>query len=43
VIASAPVRDNVYVEANPPAGGAAVEALDGNGTVIYKRTFDEAP
>jgi hypothetical protein len=43
VIASAPVSDNVYADANPPAGGAAVEALDSDGTVIYKRSFDEQP
>jgi hypothetical protein len=43
VIASAPVTDNVYAVANPPAGGAAVEALDGQGTVVYERGFDEAP
>jgi hypothetical protein len=43
VIASAPVSDNVYADANPPAGGAAVEALDSNGTVVYKRSFDEQP
>src|SRR5581483_2946521 len=28
VIASTPVIGNVYAEADPPAGGAAVEALD---------------
>jgi hypothetical protein len=43
VIASAPVSDNVYAGANPPAGGTAVEALDADGAVIYKRNFDEAP
>lgn len=43
VIASAPVTDNVYADAKPPAGGVAVEALDGHGTVIYKRSFDAAP
>jgi hypothetical protein len=43
VIASAAVTDNVYADAEPPAGGAAVEALDGDGTLIYKRSFDEAP
>jgi hypothetical protein len=43
VIASAPVDDNVYADANPPAGGTAVEALDADGTVIYERGFDEAP
>jgi hypothetical protein len=43
VIASAPVSENVYADADPPAGGAAVEALDDHGTVIYKRSFDEAP
>ena len=43
VLASAPVTDNVYADANPPAVGAAVEALDDDGKVIYKRSFDEAP
>jgi hypothetical protein len=43
VIASAPVTDNVYADANPPAGGAAIEALDANGTVVYERSFGEAP
>jgi hypothetical protein len=43
VIASAPVSDNVYADANPPAGGAAVEALDSHDDVIYERAFDEAP
>jgi hypothetical protein len=43
VIASAPVSDNVYADANPPAGGAAIEALDANGTVVYERSFDQAP
>ena len=43
VIASAPVSDNVYAVANPPGGGVAVEALDSHGSVIYKRSFDQAP
>jgi len=43
VIASAAVSDNVYADANPPAGGAAVEALDSHGGVIYKRSFDQTP
>jgi hypothetical protein len=43
VIASARVSDNAYAEADPPAGGAAVEALDGQGNVVYTRSFDEAP
>jgi hypothetical protein len=43
VIASAPVSDNVYAVATPPPGGAAVEALDARGTVVYERTFGEAP
>jgi len=43
VIASAPVSDNVYAVAAPPAGGAAVQALDAQGTVVYERTFGEAP
>jgi hypothetical protein len=43
VIASAPVSDNVYAIAGPPAGGAAVEALDAQGTVVYERSFDQAP
>jgi hypothetical protein len=42
-IASAPVVDNVYAEANPPTGGSAVEALDGRGAVVYRRSFDQAP
>jgi hypothetical protein len=37
------VSDNVYADANPPAGGAAIEALDANGTVVYERSFDQAP
>jgi hypothetical protein len=43
VIASAPVADNVYADATPPAGGAAIEALDAQGTVVYERSFDHAP
>lgn len=43
VIATAPVVNNVYADATPPAGGVAVEALDRNGTVIYRRSFDQAP
>jgi hypothetical protein len=43
VIASAPVVDNVYVNVDAPAGGSAVEALDGTGTVVYERSFGEAP
>ena len=43
MIASAPVSDNVYADPSPPAGGAAVEALDSDGTVIYERSLDEAP
>jgi hypothetical protein len=43
VIASAAVTDNVYADVNPPAGGAAVEALDDQGNVIYERSFDQAP
>jgi hypothetical protein len=43
VIASAPVSDNVYADASPPRGGAAVEALDSHGAVIYERGFDQAP
>lgn len=43
VLASAPVSDNVYADASPPAGGAAVEALDGRGRVVYTRRFDETP
>ena len=42
-IASAPVVDNVYADLSPPAGAAGVTALDANGTVVYRRTFDEAP
>ena len=43
VIASAPVSDNFYAVADPPAGGVAVEALDSDGSVIYKRSFDQDP
>ena len=43
VIDSAPVIGNVYVDANPPAGGAAVEALDSQGAVVVKRSFGQAP
>jgi hypothetical protein len=43
VIASAPVSDNVYADADPPAGGAGVQALDGSGAVVYRRTFDQLP
>lgn len=43
VIDSAPVTDNVYADANPPAGGAAIEALDAHGSVVYRRSFDQAP
>jgi hypothetical protein len=43
VIASSPVTDNVYADATPPAGGEAIEALDAHGTVVYKRSFDQAP
>ena len=42
-IASAPVVDNVYAEVNVPADGAGVEALDSQGTVVYRRSFDQAP
>jgi hypothetical protein len=42
-IATAPVIDNVYADANPPAGGVGVEALDTHGAVIYRRTFGQAP
>ncbi len=43
VIASAPVSENVYALANPSGGGVAVEALDTHGSVIYQRSFDQAP
>ena len=43
VVASAPVSDNVYANSDTQAGGAAVEALDSHGAVIYKRSFDETP
>jgi hypothetical protein len=43
VIASATVSDNVYADATPPAGGVAVEALASDGTVVYKRSFEEMP
>ena len=42
-IASAPVIDNVYADASPPAGAVGVVALDAGGAVVYRRTFDEAP
>jgi hypothetical protein len=42
-LAATPVIDNVYADANPPAGGVAVEALDAHGAVIYRRTFGQAP
>jgi hypothetical protein len=43
VIASAPVVNNVYANADPPAGAVAVEAVDSHGTVVYRRSFDQAP
>jgi hypothetical protein len=43
ILASAPVIDNVYAEANPPSGGVGVEALDTRGTVVYQRNFGQAP
>jgi hypothetical protein len=43
VIASAPVSDNVYADASPAPGGVAIEAVDSQGAVVYKRSFDEAP
>jgi hypothetical protein len=43
VIATAPVVNNVYANTNPPTGGVAVEALDRNGTIVYRRSFDQAP
>lgn len=43
VIASAPVVNNVYADADPPAGAVAVEAVDNHGTVVYRRSFDQAP
>ena len=42
-IATAPVSDNVYANVNPPAGAAGVVALDAEATVVYRRSFDEAP
>jgi hypothetical protein len=42
-VATAPVIDNVYADANPPSGGVGVEALDAHGAVIYRRTFGQAP
>jgi hypothetical protein len=42
-IATAPVIGNVYADANPPSGAVGVEALDAHGTVIYRRTFGQAP
>jgi hypothetical protein len=42
-IASAPVVNNVYAVANPPAGAAGVEARDTHGTVVYGRSFEQAP
>jgi hypothetical protein len=42
-LASAPVVDNVYADANPPAGAVGVEALDTHGTVVYRRDFGQTP
>ena len=42
VIASAPVVNNVYAEADPPAGAVVVVAVDTHGTVVYRRSFDQA-
>jgi hypothetical protein len=42
-IASAPVIANVYADVNPPAGAAGVVALDANGSVVYRRSFSQAP
>jgi hypothetical protein len=43
VIATAPVSDNVYADVDAHDAGTAVEALDANGAVVYKRSFDQAP
>ena len=42
-IATAPVIDNVYATADVATSGVGVEALDAQGTVIYRHTFGEAP
>jgi hypothetical protein len=42
-IATAPVVDNVYANADVASGGVGVEALDAQGAVIYRHTFGEAP
>ena len=36
-------HNNVYADAEPPAGAVAVEAVDSQGTVVYRRSFDQAP
>jgi hypothetical protein len=43
IIASAPVVNNVYANADPPTGGVGVKAVDRRGTVVYRRSFDQAP
>lgn len=42
-IATAPVIDNVYAASNTAPGAAGVQALDAQGTVVYTRSFHEAP
>jgi hypothetical protein len=42
-LASAPVVDNVYADASPPAGAVGVEARDTHGSVVYRRNFGQAP
>jgi hypothetical protein len=42
-IATAPVIDNVYANADVAPGGVGVQALDAQGTVVYRHAFGEAP
>jgi hypothetical protein len=43
VIASSPVVNNAHADAERPAGAVAVEAVDSQGTVVYRRRFAQAP
>ena len=42
-IATAPVINNVYAATNTTPGATGVEARDGQGAVVYTRSFHEAP
>lgn len=42
-LATAPVIANVYAASNTVPGAVGVEALDARGTVVYERSFHEAP